>query len=44
MLYEVNASREAFEAHWTGASMEQVKQYTTGLRVSLSGVRCDLVE
>ena len=37
MLYEVYASREAFEAHWTGASMEQIKQYTTGLRVSLSG-------
>ena len=44
MLYEVYASPEAFEAHWTGASMEQVKRYTTGLRVSLSGVRCDLVE
>ena len=44
MLYEVYASPEAFEAHWTGASMEQIKQYTTGLRVSLSGVRCDLVE
>ena len=44
MLYEVYASPEAFEAHWTGQSMQQAKQDTTGLQVSLSGVRCDLVE
>jgi quinol monooxygenase YgiN len=44
MLYEVYASPEAFEAHWTGQSMQQAKQDTTGLQVSLSGVRCDFVE
>jgi quinol monooxygenase YgiN len=44
MLYEVDASSEAFEAHWTGPSMQQAKQDTTSLQVSLSGVRCDFVE
>ena len=44
MLYEVYASPEAFEAHWTGQCMQQAKQDTTGLQVSLSGVRCDFVE
>jgi quinol monooxygenase YgiN len=44
MLQEVYASPEAFEAHWTGQSMQQAKQDTTGLQVSLSGVRCDFVE
>ena len=44
MLYEVYASPEAFQAHWSGASMQQAKQDTTGLQISLSGVRCDLVE
>jgi quinol monooxygenase YgiN len=44
MLYEVYASMEAFQAHWTGASMQQIKQDSAGLQVSLTGVRCDLVE
>ena len=44
MLYEVYASPEAFEAHWTAQSMQQAKQDTTGLQVSLSGVRCDFVK
>jgi quinol monooxygenase YgiN len=44
MLYEVYASPEAFQAHWTGPSMLQVKQDSAGLQVNLSGVRCDLVE
>ena len=44
MLYEVYASPEAFQAHWTGPSVRQVKQDAAGLQVSLSGVRCDLVE
>jgi len=44
MLYEVYASQEAFQAHWTGPSMQQVKLDVAGLQVSLSGVRCDLVE
>jgi quinol monooxygenase YgiN len=43
MLYEVYASPEAFQTHWTGPSMQQIKQ-DAGLRVSLSGVRCNLVE
>lgn len=44
MLYEVYASPEAFQSHWTGSSMQQAKLDTAGLQVSLSGVRCDLVE
>ena len=44
MLYEVYASPEAFQAHWTGPSMQQAKQDVAGLQVSLSGVRCDIVE
>jgi quinol monooxygenase YgiN len=44
MLYEVYASPEAFQAHWTGASMQQAKQDAAGLQVSLTGVRCDVVE
>jgi quinol monooxygenase YgiN len=43
-LYEVYASPEAFQAHWTGPSIQQAKQDTADLQVSLSGVRCDLVE
>jgi quinol monooxygenase YgiN len=44
MLYEVYASPEAFEAHWTGPSMQQAKRDTEGLQVSLSGVRCDPID
>jgi quinol monooxygenase YgiN len=44
MLYEVYESPEAFQAHWTGASMQQMKRDSAGLQVSLSGVRGDLVE
>jgi quinol monooxygenase YgiN len=44
MLYEVYASPEAFDAHWTGPSLQQVKQDAAGLQVSLTGVRCDPVE
>jgi quinol monooxygenase YgiN len=44
MLYEVYASSEAFQAHWTGESMKQIRRDSEGLQVSLSGVRCDLVE
>ena len=44
MLYEVYASPESFQAHWTGASTQQAIQDAAGLRVSLSGVRCNLVE
>ena len=44
MLYEVYASPEAFQTHWNGASLQQAKQEGAGLRVSLNGVRCNLVE
>ena len=44
MLYEVYASSEAFDAHLTGVSIQQMKRDSVGLQVSLSGVRCDLVE
>ena len=44
MLYEVYASPEAFQAHLNGASIQQMRQETARLRVSLKGVRCDLVD
>jgi quinol monooxygenase YgiN len=44
MLYEVYASPEAFQAHWTGPSLQQVKQDAAGLQLSLTGVRCDIAE
>jgi len=44
MLYEVYASPEAFQAHWTGPSMQQAKRDAAGLQVSLTGVRCDLAD
>ena len=44
MLYEVYASPEAFDAHWTGPSMQQAKRDTAGLMISMSGERCDFAE
>ena len=44
LLYELYASPEAFEAHWTGPSIQQTRKETEGLVLSLKGVRCDLVE
>jgi quinol monooxygenase YgiN len=44
MLYEVYANSDAFQAHWNGESMKQVRRDTEGIQASLSGVRCDLVE
>jgi quinol monooxygenase YgiN len=44
MLYEVYASPEAFQVHWTSPSLQQVKQDAAGLQVSLTGVRCDIAE
>ena len=44
MLYEVYASPEAFEAHWNGPSKQQAELDFAGLKVSATGVRCDLVE
>jgi Uncharacterized conserved protein len=44
LLYEVYASPEAFQTHWTGPSMLQLKKDAAGLQVSLTGVRCDVAE
>ena len=44
MLYEVYASSEAFDAHLTGTSIQQMRRDSAGLQVSLNGVRCDLTE
>lgn len=44
MLYELYASKEAFDAHWNGPSIQQTRKDTAGLLVSLTGVRCDHVE
>jgi len=41
MLYEVYASREAFDAHLTGASIQQMRRDSAGMQVSLKGVLCD---
>ena len=42
MVYEVYASPEAFDAHWNGPSKQQADQDFKGLRVTASGVRCDI--
>lgn len=42
MLYEVYTSDAAFDAHLTGASIQHMRRDSTGLQVSLNGVRCDL--
>ena len=44
MLYEVYASPEAFQVHWTGPSMKQAAQDVSGLQLSMSGIRCNVVE
>jgi quinol monooxygenase YgiN len=44
ILYEVYASREAFETHWHGPAKQEANQHLEPLRVSASAVRCDLVE
>jgi quinol monooxygenase YgiN len=44
MLYEVYTSTEAFEAHWNGPSLQQARNDTAGLVLSLTGIRCTLVE
>ena len=44
MVYEVYASPDAFQTHWNGTSIQQMKQEAAGLQVSLKGVRCNLVE
>ena len=44
MLYEVYANPEAFQTHFNGPSIQQMRQEAAGLQVSLKGVRCNLVE
>lgn len=44
MLYEVYASKDAFDAHWNGESVQQIRRESAGLMLDLSGVRCDPVE
>jgi quinol monooxygenase YgiN len=44
MLYELYASPEAFQTHRNGPSIQQMRQESAGLQVSLTGVRCNLVE
>ena len=44
MLYELYASKEAFDVHWNGPSIQQIRRDAAGLQVSLTGVRCDLAE
>jgi quinol monooxygenase YgiN len=44
MLYEVYASAEAFEAHRTGASMQEMRRDSAGLQASIGGIFCDPVE
>jgi hypothetical protein len=42
LLYEVYASPEAFEAHWNGPSKQQAERDFNGLKVIVSGVRCNI--
>jgi quinol monooxygenase YgiN len=44
MLYELYASKEAFDAHWNGASIQQTRKDTAGLSLGMTGIRCDLAE
>jgi len=44
VLYELYASPEAFQTHWNGPSIAQMRQEAAGLQASITGVRCDLVE
>lgn len=44
MLYEVYASPEAFQAHWNGPSIAQVRKDAGHLQVSLKGIRCTPLE
>lgn len=44
MLYELYASSEAFDAHWNGPSIQQLRKEGEGLFVSVKATRCDLVE
>jgi quinol monooxygenase YgiN len=40
LLYEVYESAEAFQAHWNGPSLQQMRKDGGHLQASLTGVRC----
>jgi quinol monooxygenase YgiN len=42
--YEVYASPEAFETHWNGPAKQAANRDLEPLRISVSFVRCDLME
>jgi quinol monooxygenase YgiN len=44
MVYEVYASPEAFQTHWNGTSIQQMRQEVAELQASIKGVRCNLAE
>jgi quinol monooxygenase YgiN len=44
LLYELYESPEAFDLHWNGPSIQQVRKEAEGLSLSLTGTRCALIE
>lgn len=41
MLYELYVSREAFDSHWNGASLQQLMRDTEGLYLGMTPVFCN---
>lgn len=44
LLYEVYESQAAFDVHWNGPSIQQMRKDVEGLQASMTGTRCALVE
>ena len=46
MLYELYTDDAAFDAHWNGASIKQIREEAeaAGIAMKISGVRCTPVE
>ena len=44
LLYEVYTDEAAFQLHWNGPSVAQMRGETAGMAVKLSGIRCALLE
>lgn len=44
LLYELYESTEAFDLHWNGPSIQQVRKDAVGLFLSLTATRCALIE
>ncbi len=42
LLYEVYESDEAFQVHWNGPSLQQIRKDVGHLQASLTGVRCTI--